>query len=191
MSEEMVDMGQVSVEDPVEAVAAQAAEAPAKKARKPRDPNKPKVEKAPAAPKTPIIGGYSNLPTFDVTLTENHDQLWNAPEGTAKKHHQRQVIMDVMSRIAEEGKTTVDKIVTAIEGDAELLTRMKTNQAVLRCVLFHLVVLEKEGILLTSRIKRERKAKDVTQETASPEAAEQAQETAEAVPEPETEASAE
>ena len=155
--DEEVDMGTVSAEDPIEAVAATAA--PAKKERKPRQPKAEKEPKAPAAPKTPVVGGYAKLPDFTVAFGESWEALWNDDKCPAKKHHQRQVIVEVFQEAKASGaitdnSITVDKIVTAIEGSPSLLERMRTNQPVHRCVLYHLNQLEIMGLVTTNRPRR-------------------------------------
>ena len=171
--DEEVDMGSVSAEDPIEAVAATAA--PAKKERKPRQPKAEKEPKAPAAPKTPVVGGYAKLPDFTVTFggsgVDDWEALWNDDKCPAKKHHQRQVIVEVFQEAKASGaitdsSITVDKIVTAIEGSPSLLERMRTNQPVHRCVLYHLNQLEIMGLVTTNRPRRAAKAEKPADATA-------------------------
>ena len=167
-----VDMGAVSMEDPVEKISASGpAEAgePKKRTRKAKGESAPKKE---PIPRSPIVGEYgkNGLPTWSVSLTEGHAELFNATEGpsaVARKHHQRQLIYTLLTSTFGGEDTTVDKIVLAIEGNPEYLTAMKTNQPISRCVFYQLNELEKLGIVVTAKQKRERKAAEPAAEVAA------------------------
>ena len=151
------DMEGVSIEQPVTAVdpATQGSTpAPAKRGRKPSGEPKPPKE---VVVKNPIVGehGKNGLPAYLAYNVATADEF-KAHEA-ASKHHQRVLVYEI---IAEHGgQCAVSEIVKTIEGNPELLTRMRTNQPVLRCVLYQLNELKKFGICSSDKPERAKKEK--------------------------------
>ena len=154
MKEGVVDMGEVSAEDPIQAVAT---EAPAKKARS----RKPGAEGATVAKepvvRTPVVGDYGKrgLPHWSIALTNDHASLWADDSNKMSKHHQRVLIYSILS--SNGSPMTAEQLVLTIENSAEYLQAMRTNQSVARCVLFQINELQKAGIVATDKPARTKK----------------------------------
>jgi hypothetical protein len=141
------DMGAVTDEDPVTDMGVPVPKEPrAKRARKDKGAISDTVPAATKEPKIPVTGEYGKrgLPTFVVSLTE--DAVF---EGDAAKHHQRQVVYEVLTALG--GSVEVGDIITTIESDNALLQRMNTTQSVMRCVVYQVNELVKHNIVTTSK----------------------------------------
>ena len=172
MKEGVVDMGEVSAEDPIQSVAT---EAPAKKARS----RKPSAEGATVAKepvvRTPVVGDYGKrgLPHWSIALTNDHASLWADESNKMSKHHQRVLIYSILS--ANGSPMTAEQLVLTIENSAEYLQAMRTNQSVARCVLFQINELQKAGIVATDKPARTKKEEAEASNDAGAEAEAEAQ----------------
>lgn len=155
------DMGAVSQEDPAAVTASNVASLNTKPARKvrgkkagsaPSDAEGGTAEgeatAEPKEPKVPQTGEYGKrgLPTYRVSL--NNVEISDA----AKKHHQRRIILDLLS--ANENEMAVGDIITTIESTPSLLAGMNTNQPIIRCVAYQVNELVKLGMCSTTKPER-------------------------------------